>query len=218
VLVAINGQPIGVEVTELVHANRIDEDKFLDKLKIDILREISPGEHTRNCIVQLSLHESYGSRVEAKGCTEAVSAFLNKELPRCTGQRNTLRLPTDLQRWFESIVVERSQAINQLWPSISFTADATYIISDVDFPPLVARSIGKKLAKKTSGVTWLLVWAETPGIDVVRNELLTDVQHLRRARLSHTAEFFCSFLPLRCISPKSISIDKASLPFSAVFR
>jgi hypothetical protein len=197
VLFDLNGTTIGIELVELVPRNRLGKDAVLDDIRDRILDLLVLGEPTKNRVIFLHLVDTYSEQLQIKDCAQAVAALINAELK---SQRNRCIVPTlspELRRWFHSICIEtydlngHPQISREFQPLIVFSAEATFVIPDEDFPKILEHTVRRKLLHDLANDTWLLIWTDNQAMSGACEELFA---HITRFLGSRTCNYKRVFL------------------------
>jgi hypothetical protein len=182
VLVEVQGKPVGIEVGELVPQNRLERDDILDRATAQILEGLVLGEHTRDRVVFLHLVDSYSEKLKLKNCAQTLVTLLNAELRRETARSFVIPVPDELRRLIHSISVEtydlrgHPQIDREIEPLIVFSAEATFIRPDEDFPRILSHTLARKLRHDLAQETWLLIWTDNAAMSGVREELCAGIK------------------------------------------
>jgi hypothetical protein len=177
ILFEMNDKTVGIELAELVPSNRHGKDAILDNVRSRILELLVLGEHTKNRVVFLHPVDPYSEQLKLKDCAQAVATLLNTELKGRSDRSFVLTLPAELQQRFRSICIEtydlsgHFQVSNDSQPLIVFSAEATFIVPEEDFPKILSNTVGRKLQHDLVHETWLLIWTDNQAMSGVREEL-----------------------------------------------
>lgn len=208
--VELDGTTVGIELVELVPRNRRGKDAFLDDIRDRILDCLELGEHTKNRVIFLDLVDSYSEQLQIKGCAQAVSTLLNTELKNQSNRSLVPTLSSELRQWFRSVWIEtydlcgHPQVSSELHPLIVFSAEATFLIPDEDFPAILEQTVRRKLQYDVVNNTWLLIWTDNQAMSGTREELCT---HIGRILNSQKCKYKRVFLVTFGFLPQMMEID-----------
>jgi hypothetical protein len=198
----IAGQSYAAELAELLPENRLEKDAIIEKLRRDIVSEISLSERTANQVITISLASDYSSklrpgRVHSK-LARAINAYFEggvsstQRIPVPDAIRNSVK-QIDV---FEEELVMDSRRNDSREPLLVFTAQHTMIVPEDDCPRMVSSVLSRKGLHDLSHPTWLLLWSNHHALSDLRDQIDNAIGNfLRENAMAYERVFHLHLFP-----------------------
>lgn len=202
VLFEHNGATTGIELTELLPANRLEKDAIICLLRAQLLSRLNMGPKTRNRVVHIFLVDDYSEKLRPGQCiiplAEALNAYLNSS--KC--ERGVLPVPSELQDTVSRISVRLEDLTgdprldDEDHPLIIFGAQHTMLVPQDDIPDMLDAAVGPKLRQDLDIPTWLVLWSSHSAIGSVQERIASHLPvYLSPKKIRYQHVFYLGFAP-----------------------
>jgi len=176
ILLEYNGETTGIEVTELLPPNRLENDSIIRSIRESILTRLVIGEQTKNRVMHISLRQDSNSLRPGK-CAPLIAQSLNDAMTDAQLDQFRVPIPTELSESVVSIDVDTidltgdPRLANPDHPLIIFSSQHTVIRPEIDVPAMLEKTVGNKINHALSTPSWLLIWTKHHATATVCDEL-----------------------------------------------
>ena len=189
VLFALDAQPIGIELTELLPPNRFEKDSVICNFRRSILDQLSTCEQSRNKAVHVLFVDTYSEKIRTKRREKLVARVARMleeffvQADKIPGIFRIFPSPPELSHLIAHVMIQNvdlskdPRITHPDQPLIVFDAQNTLMFPDEDLPKIVKKTICRKevICRKAfndlSIPTWLVLWNIHPALANVRDEV-----------------------------------------------